>query len=433
MLKIIVVGGGFAGCAAAAAAARAGASVTLLERMEVLGGCGLVAGLIRDMLFPIREELKLMGAYDIFQVTDNCTLHKSVSFPLRPEPRKIYDVSKISSELSQHLEGLGVEVLFQSRAKDVEMEGKEIRAVILDDRAKIQGDVFVDATGGAGPEANCQKYGNGCVMCLHRCPAFGGRVSIAAKAGVKELIGKKPDGSFGPMSAACCIFKESIAPELRGELERVGYVIVPVPPELVDEEAYKRNESITMSANITKAFVENIVLTDLGLYAKRSANGYAPLEELRKVPGFERVKYADPSAGTMGNAVRYMALTPRGDALNVPGVDNLFVASEKLGVVGVGEAIVGGVVAGHNAVRKAVGMDPLVLPTTTLIGYFLSYVNERWNTEKGLRFRANLQAREGPFFSRASELGLYTQDRGIRRSRIEESGLMGVLSQKIVS
>ncbi len=431
MPKIVIVGGGFAGCAAAAAAARTGASVTLLERMDVLGGCGIVAGLLRDLFYPIREELQLMGAYDIFQVTDNCTIHEDVFYPTPPRVYKMFDASKIDSELRKHLEDLGVEVLFQSRAKDVEMEGKEIQAVILDDGAKIQGDVFLDATGGAGPEANCQKYGNGCVMCFHRCPAFGGRVSIAAKAGVKELIGKTPNGSFGPMSAACCLLKESIAPELRIEMERVGYVSVPVPPHLISEEAYKRNERITMSANIAKAFAENVVLMDIGLYAKRLANGYTPLEELRKVPGFERARYTDPYAATLGNAIRYMALTPRGDALNVPGVDNLFVASEKLGVVGLGEAIVGGVVAGHNAVRKAVGMDPMVLPKTTLIGYFLSYVNERWNTEKGLRFRANLQAEEGPFFSQASELGLYTRDKSIRRSRIEEAGLMGVLSEKI--
>ncbi len=433
MPKIVIVGGGFAGCAAAAAAARAGASVTLLERMDVLSGCGLLAGLTRDILFPIREELQLMGAYDIFQVTDNCTIHEDVFCPTPPRTYKIYDVSRIDPELSQHLEGLGVEVLVQSRAKDVEMEGKEIRAVILDDKRKVKGDVFIDATGGAGPEANCQKYGNGCVMCFFRCPAFGGRVSIAAKAGVKELIGKRPNGSFGPMTAGCSLLKESIAPELRRELERTGHVSIPVPPQLINEEAYKRNESITMSANIAGGFAENIVLLDSGLYAKWIGNAYTPLDMVRKVPGFERARYADPYAATLGNAVRYMALTPRGDALDVPGVDNLFVASEKLGVVGVGEAIVGGVVAGHNAVRKAVGMDPLVLPKTTLIGYFLSYVNERWNTEKGLRFRANLQAREGPFFSQASELGLYTRDKDIRRSRIEEAGLMGVLSEKIVT
>lgn len=49
------------------------------------------------------------------------------------------------------------------------------------------GDVFIDTTGTAGPVNNCVKYGNGCAMCIMRCPSFGGRISLTALAGIKEL------------------------------------------------------------------------------------------------------------------------------------------------------------------------------------------------------------------------------------------------------
>ncbi len=81
MPKIVIVGGGFAGCAAAAAAAKVGARVVLIERMEVLGGLGLLAGQSNHRQFPSKEELRLMDAYDMFQVIDNCTLHENVKMP----------------------------------------------------------------------------------------------------------------------------------------------------------------------------------------------------------------------------------------------------------------------------------------------------------------------------------------------------------------
>lgn len=45
MARVVVVGGGWGGCAAAWAARRAGAEVILLERTDMLLGTGLVGGL----------------------------------------------------------------------------------------------------------------------------------------------------------------------------------------------------------------------------------------------------------------------------------------------------------------------------------------------------------------------------------------------------
>ena len=66
-----------------------------------------------------------------------------------------------------------------------------------EEKVRLPGDVFIDATGTAGPPAQCNKYGNGCAMCILRCPSFGGRVSITAKCGVTEMVGRKGDSS-GP-------------------------------------------------------------------------------------------------------------------------------------------------------------------------------------------------------------------------------------------
>lgn len=429
MVRIIVVGGGLAGCAAASAAAKAGASVTLLERTEVLGGCGLWSGALDKKCLPVREELRFMSGDDIFAVLETCTLHDNVKFPW-PKPsgavKRLFDVTRVDGALLKHLKKVGVEVRLPSRAKDVKMDGKCIRSVILDDETCLEGDAFVDATGGAGGFENCQKYGNGCAMCFMRCPAFGDRVSIVQKAGVKELAGKKGDGSIGPMSAACTLLKETMAPELRKELETTGRAFIALPQELIH---YKRTESITASVNIDAGFAENVVLADIGAYAKRIAAGYAPLHELRRVPGLENVRYIDPYAGTIGNAIRFMAVSPRDNALQVPGIENLFVASEKLGVSGIPTAIMTGVLAGHNSLRMAVGMTPLVVSRNTIFGDFFAYVNERWDKEEGLRKRFNTF--HGPYLKRTEELGLYTEDKTILRSRIEENDLVNVFAKRL--
>ena len=82
---------------------------------------------------------------------------------------------------------------------------------------------------------------------------------------------------------------------------------------------------------------------------------HVPLQQLRQVRGLENVRYADPYAGTVGNSMRYAALAPRDDAMQVQGgVDNLFCSGEKAGLlVGHTEAIVTGALAGHNAARMA--------------------------------------------------------------------------------
>ena len=47
-MKVVVVGGGWAGCGAALAAGKQGAEVVLIERTDMLLGTGLVGGIMRN-------------------------------------------------------------------------------------------------------------------------------------------------------------------------------------------------------------------------------------------------------------------------------------------------------------------------------------------------------------------------------------------------
>ena len=48
MAKVVVVGGGWAGCAAAISASKAGAEVVILEKTDLLVGLGNVGGIMRN-------------------------------------------------------------------------------------------------------------------------------------------------------------------------------------------------------------------------------------------------------------------------------------------------------------------------------------------------------------------------------------------------
>lgn len=81
-MKIIVVGGGWSGCAAALAAVKAGAEVHLYERTDMLLGLGNVGGIMRNNgRFTASEELLAMGGGDLIKLTDEHSVHRNIEFP----------------------------------------------------------------------------------------------------------------------------------------------------------------------------------------------------------------------------------------------------------------------------------------------------------------------------------------------------------------
>jgi hypothetical protein len=324
------------------------------------------------------------------------------------------------------LKKMNVDVRLRSRIDDVAMEGARMKAVLGkqfgEEKIRFEGDVFIDATGTAGPPANCQKYGNGCVMCIIRCPSFGGRVSLAARAGIQERVGKKGE-QIGAMSGSCKVLKESLSREIIRTLDDKGVAVIPVPPSA------QSHEKLSIKACQQYAlpeFEENVIFLDTG-HAKLMAP-FMPLEMLRRVPGCENARYEDPYAGGLGNSIRYVGMAPRDDALKVTGVDNLFCAGEKAGLlVGHTEAIVTGTLAGYNAAKAARRENPLVLPATLAIGDAISHVRSEMETEKGLAYKYTFSG--SVYFERMKQKSLYTTDVKEIRKRVDHAGMTGVFAR----
>lgn len=426
MAKVVVIGGGWAGVSAAVNAAKAGAEVSLFERCDMLLGTGLVGGIMRNNgRFTATEEMLALGGGDMLEVADNCARHKNINFPGHKHAN-LYDISKIEPAVRERLEKYGVKYRTMIRVTDVVMDGNKIKAVKLEDGETVEADAFIEASGTAGPMGNCAKYGNGCAMCIYRCPTFGPRVSISAKAGVKEFMGKKKDGSIGAMSGSCKLFKESLSQELQDQLNKTGVAIVPVPKELqeTDKLASKACQQYAL-----KEFAENVILLDTG-HAKLMSP-YFPLDMLRQIPGFKEARYEDPYSGGVGNSMRYLALSPRDNFLKVEGVDNLFCGGEKAGLlVGHTEAIATGALAGHNAVRYIAGKELLKLPETLAVGDAIAHVNEQMKTEAGMGLKYTFSG--SVYFERMKEKGLYTTDVEQIKKRVADAGLTGVMAQKLV-
>ena len=423
-MKIVVVGGGWSGCGAAHAAAKQGAEVILLERSDMLLGTGLVGGIYRNNgRYTAAEEAIAMGGGELFEVMDQTALHKNIIFPGHYHS-SLYNVATIEPHVRRLLLDAGVDLHTMARVTDVTMEGARMASVTVgrDDRAyKLAADVFVDTTGTSGVPNACNKYGNGCGMCVLRCHTFGNRVSPTARAGVVESIGRKGD-RIGAMSGSCKLLKESLAPHIVKQLNETGVVVVPIP----GKEGAQGSDKLASKACQQYAlpeFEQNLVLLDTG-HAKLM-NPFYPLDELRKVPGFEYARFEDPYSGGIGNSIRYVGMAPRDDALKVEGVDNLFCGGEKAGLlVGHTEAVVTGVLAGYNAARQALGEPPLVLPASLAIGDSITHVRERMLTEEGLGFKYTYSG--SVYFERMKALGLYTIDHDVIRGRVAEAGLTGV-------
>jgi len=425
MPRIVIIGGGWAGCAAALSARKAGAEVVVVEKTDCLLGTGLVGGIMRNNgRFTAAEEMVAMGGGDLFQLADQAARHTNMEFPGHKHAT-LYDVALMEPAVRRHLLEQGVELWLMARARDVEKKGNQLEAIVLDDGERLEADAFVEATGTAGPQGNCRKYGNGCAMCVLRCPSWGGRVSIAAKAGVQEMMGRRPDGSIGAMSGSCKLHKDSVDSAIVAEMDRTGVAVVPIPKELIHEEklAAKACQQYALSA-----FAENLVLLDTG-HVKLMTSFY-PLDELRRVPGMENARYEDPYAGGKGNSVRYLALAPRDDHLKVEGLDNLLCAGEKAGLlVGHTEAICTGTLAGHNAVRQALGKRLVALPRTTAVGDAIAYVREQMQTEEGMTKKYTFSG--SVYFERMKELETYTTDIEAIKQRVDEAGFSGFFAQEI--
>ncbi|ABY92864.1 FAD-dependent oxidoreductase [Thermoanaerobacter sp. X514] len=427
MVKVVVIGGGWAGCAAALTARKAGAEVVLLEKTDMLLGCGLVGGIMRNNgRYTAAEELIYLGGNELIEITDKAARHINVKFPGHAHA-SLYDVTMVEPMIRETLLEKGVIIKLMARATDVVMENsKRIKGIVLADDTIEYGDVFIETTGSTGPMGNCLRYGNGCAMCILRCPSFGPRISISYRAGVEDLLGMRADEVYGAFSGSCKLNKESLSKEIREKLERDGVVVLPVPKEDINME--KLNLKVCQQYALPE-YAENVILLDTG-YVKLMTPFY-PLEKLRKIPGLERARYDDPYSGGKANSVRYLSMAPRDNTMKVIGLDNLLCAGEKSGLfTGHTEAMVTGCLAGHNSVRLALGMPLLELPRNLASGDLIAYANESIKTKEGLKKRYTFAGAE--YFERMKQLGLYTTDTNLIKERIMRNNLLKIYDEKLV-
>lgn len=422
-VKVVVVGGGFSGIAAAVAAGKSGAQTTLIERTDLLSGAGLRAGRMNyNGKFVAAEEAKALGGGEVFEALESIILHRANI--VDEENGYVYNTARVDVTMRALLARWGVSTRLEARVIEVRKKGNPVYAVILEGGEAIEADVFVDATGTRGGLDMCNLYGNGCSMCLYRCPTFGNRVSIATKAGAPEMWRTRPDGQRGALDSAMLLYKASLAPDLMKRLEKDGVVTIPLPPELVD---YSKQQRI--GAARSRRQMENLNLVDIGLSAKCVGSGPVPLDDLRKIPGLEAVLVEHPIGGGKVYAVNQVSMNSREPSLQARGVPNVMLAGTKAGPGGgIAEAITFGVLAGHNAVRQAAGRALLVLPRTTMIGDFIEFTGEMMNPA-GLT--KSYSYAHDVYWKRLNDLGFYTTDAGPVHQRIKKTGLAGVLGERV--
>lgn len=424
-MKIIIIGGGWAGCAAAISAKKAGAEVHIYEKTDLLLGLGNVGGIMRNNgRYTASEELIALGGGDLINITDANSRHKGIDFPGHKHA-SLYDVNRIEGAVRDYIKSLGIVIHMEKRVRDVEFDGHKIKGLYLADDSFVDGDIFIETTGTTGPMGNCLRYGNGCSMCILRCPSFGPRISISERCGVPDIQGERAEDALGAMSGSCKLAKESLSDEINKVLNEKGVVVLKVPTEDVN---YGKLDTKVCQQYALKEFAENVVLLDTG-HAKLMTT-YYPLEKLRKIPGLEHAKYVDPYAGSKGNSMRYLSVAPRTNDMKVQGVDNLFCAGEKSGLfVGHTEAICTGTLAGHNSVRLALGLPLLILPSSIAIGDIISYENEQSKTRDGRKVRYTFAG--AGYFKRMQELGLYTLNIKEIKNKVTKLNLDNIFNTKL--
>lgn len=99
-------------------------------------------------------------------------------------------------------------------------------------------------------------------------------------------------------------------------------------------------------------------------------------------------------------------------------------------MVVVAEAICTGSLAGHNAVRYLANMDYLQLPSSLVIGDFISYSNEEMHREDGSKKRFTFAG--SIYFNRMKKLGFYTIDKEKIKKKVNDVDLLGVYNNKLI-
>ncbi len=388
-MGVIIVGGGFAGCAAAIQATKLGLPVTIIERAEKLGGLGQAGGIMNNNgRLVAANELRDLDMGEMFDICEQIYLHKGVDFPGHHHA-DLFDVRKISAALWDYLTDIGVEIITKTRITGVKTKANRIEAVTWDG-GEIQGEVFIDATGNVGPQAFCVKEGGGCARCIVNCPNLGGRVSLSELCGIEPIRTEKSAARSG----SCELHRHSLSDDLQKQLTDNGVAVIPLP-----ESFHISIKDKVCQQYSDRAYSESLVLLDTGHI--KVMRPIIELDLIRQLPGLEQAMACDPRGH--GNSMRFEAFYPHNCYLMASGFDNLFLCGETLGpIVGLTEAIVTGSFAGKNAALSVLG-EPLFSPPEHLaVGDILIYLREVLASERTEKITFS----GATYFERMKKLGM---------------------------
>jgi hypothetical protein len=167
--EVIVCGGGMAGCGAAIQAARCGASVLLIERLEMLGGLGS-AGWVGNFC---AAEGGLAGQGQVFDdivegLRARGALGEENGWPIRRNERYervnwTFDHRYLPLVLQDLVLEAGVQILYATDVVGAGCSGETIEDVVIHNRSltqRVAGDVFIDATG----DGVLSRHAGGCAL-----------------------------------------------------------------------------------------------------------------------------------------------------------------------------------------------------------------------------------------------------------------------------
>lgn len=165
MSNVVVIGGGAAGMMAAIGAAKTGHKVTIYERNEKLGKkiyitgkgrCNITnAGDMEQILQSIITNEKFMysALYTLSNEMVMDMFKDDMNVPIKIERgNRVFPVSDKSSDviygLQRELDKYNIEVVFNTRVKDLYIENEVVKGIVLNDSKIIKSDSVIVATGG---------------------------------------------------------------------------------------------------------------------------------------------------------------------------------------------------------------------------------------------------------------------------------------------
>lgn len=395
---VIVVGAGHAGCEAAAAAARRGASTLLItmdmNKIAQMSCNPAVGGIAKGQI--VREIDALGGMMGI--ITDRTAiqfrmLNRSKG-PAMWSPRAQSDRMKFSGEWRRILENTPGLYMWQDSVASLILDGNRVKGVTTVLGVNFYSEAVVLTAG---------TFLNG-LMHVGRAQVEGGRVSEPASHGITEQLAEfgfttarmktgtpvRIDGRSvkweltSPQDGENDFHKFSYLPDVRRELrQRQCYTVYtnPATHEILREglpDSPLYNGQIKSIGPRYCPSIETKIVTfadkdEHQLFLEPEGedtqefylNGFSsslPLDiqvrALSTVPALSDVQIYRP-----GYAIEYDFFDPTqlSHTLETKMVDGLFFAGQVNGTTGYEEAAGQGLVAGANAVAKALGLEQLVL------------------------------------------------------------------------